>query len=394
MPNQEFKKSYKNFIPKVYIRTFGCQMNVRDSEVIAGLLSKAGYKITDDEARADAVIFNTCSVRQHAEDKVWSAVGRLNPNPKTLKPKIIGIVGCMANNYREAIFEKAPKVDFVVGTRDIGKIPQILKEIEKHKNTPLLEKKIYETDADFREDEIYHTGFHLNKTHAFVVITEGCQNYCAYCVVPYVRGVLRSRDSKDILEEIKEDIDAGITRITLLGQNVNAYKHGDTGFIGLVQMVNGLKGLKEFGFITSHPKDTTIDLFKVLAECGKFNKYLHLPVQSGSDRILKLMNRGYTKEFYLNLIDGYRKIIKGGTLSTDIIVGFPTETEEDFRQTFDLVKEVKFDKAYIFKYSARPNTKAAEYADGIEKKEKERRHKLILDLQKEISRLKNAKKNN
>jgi len=372
---------------KVFIRTLGCQMNVRDSEVIGGLLSKSGYKITDIEEKADIIIFNTCSVRQHAEDKVWSAIGRT-------KAKIIGIMGCMANNYREAIFEKAPKVDFVVGTRDIAKIPAILKEIEKHKDSPLLEKKIYETDADFREDEIYHTGFRLDKEHAFVVITEGCENYCAYCVVPYVRGALRSRSSQDILEEIKEDIDAGITRITLLGQNVNAYKYQDTDFIELAQEVNGLKGLKEFGFITSHPKDTTVDLFKALAECRKFNNYLHLPVQSGSDRVLKLMNRGYTREFYLNLVDNYRKMIKDGTLSTDIIVGFPSETEVDFQDTFNLIKEVEFDKAYVFKYSVRPNTKAAEFADNIERQEKERRHKLILDLQKSISRTKNAKKNN
>ncbi|MDD5045368.1 MAG: MiaB/RimO family radical SAM methylthiotransferase [Candidatus Omnitrophica bacterium] len=362
-------------------------MNVRDSEVICGLLQKAGYKITEDEQKADAVIFNTCSVRQHAEDKVWSAVGRC-------KVGIIGISGCMANNYREAIFEKAPRVDFVVGTRDIAKIPAILKEIERHKGNPLLEKKIYETDAELREDEIYHTGFHLDDKHAFVVISEGCENYCAYCVVPYVRGTLHFRDHQDILKEIKEDIAKGISKITLLGQNVNAYKYKDNDFIGLVQLVNSVKGLKEFGFITSHPKDTSLELFKALAECKKFNKYLHLPVQSGSDRILKLMNRGYTREFYLNLAASYRRIIKDGTLSTDIIIGFPSETEKDFQDTYNLVNDIQFDKAYIFKYSVRPNTKAAEFTDDVEKAEKERRHKLILDLQKSISRKKNAKKNN
>jgi tRNA-2-methylthio-N6-dimethylallyladenosine synthase len=358
-------------------------MNVRDSEVIIGLLKKAGYKIVEDEFKADAVIFNTCSVRQLAEEKVWSAVGRC-------KAKIIGISGCMANNYRESIFEKAPKVDFAVGTADIGKLPKILKEIEKHKGG-MLEKKIFETDADLREDEIYHTGFHLDKDHAFVVITEGCENYCSYCVVPYVRGKLRSRSHKDILKEIKADISAGITRITLLGQNVNAYKYEDVDFVNLVRLVNAVKGLKEFSFITSHPKDTSVGLFQAMAECDKLKKYLHLPVQSGSDRILKLMNRGYTRKFYLDLASNYRKIIPDGALTTDIIVGFPGETERDFRDTLDLVKGLKFDAGFIFKYSIRPHTEAAKLVDDVPRKEKERRHALILELQKKISRKKNAK---
>ena len=363
---------------EVYIHTFGCQMNVRDSEVIGGLLNKAGYEIIDDESRADTVIFNTCSVRQHAEEKVWSAVG-------CSKAKIIGIIGCMANNYREAIFEKAPKVDFVVGTADIGKLPEILKEIEKHKGS-LLEKKIYETDAEFREDEIYHTGFHLDQEHAFTVISEGCENFCAYCVVPYVRGKLRSRDHKDILDEIREDIAAGISKITLLGQNVNAYQFKSIGFVELVKLVGSIEGLKEFSFVTSHPKDTSIELFKVMADCEKLKKYLHLPVQSGSDRILKLMNRGYTRKFYLDLVQNYRKIVKHGALTTDIIVGFPGETEEDFQDTYNLIKEIGFNAAYIFKYSPRPHTEAEKMPDDVPKLEKERRHSMILELQKKISK--------
>ena len=383
-----------NKTKRVYIKTFGCQMNVRDSEVISGLLKRAGYQLVDDEAQADIEILNTCSVRQLAEEKVWSAVGRS-------KAKIIGIVGCMANNYREAIFEKAPKVDFVVGTADIGKIPKILKEIEKHKGG-VLEKKIYETDADFREDEIYHAGFHLDKEHAFVVITEGCENYCSYCVVPYVRGKLRSRDPEDILEEIRGDISAGISKITLLGQNVNAYswiaKKGDSpqntgtvpffpevNFPSLLRMVNEIKGLKEFSFVTSHPKDTSIELFKAMSELAKLKKYLHLQIQSGSDNILKAMNRGYTREFYLNLADNYRKIVSNGELTTDIIVGFPGETEKDFQDTYDLVKQVQFNAAFIFKYSVRPHTAASNLDDNVPKVEKERRHALILELQKKIS---------
>lgn len=374
----------------MYIRTFGCQMNVRDSEVIAGLLEKEGYKIIDEPDEADIVIFNTCSVRQLAEEKVWSGIGKIaKTRSKQLKGSsrkintipVIGIVGCMAQNYRESIFERAPEVDFVVGTRDIAKIPKILKEIEKHKNSP-YEKKIYETDADFRENEIYHTGFHLDKEHAFVVISEGCENYCSYCVVPFVRGALRHRPSEDILKEIKEDIAAGITKITLLGQNVNSYPR----FTELLRKVNDIDGLKQFSFVTSHPKDASVELFKAMAELEKLRKYLHLPIQSGSDRVLKLMNRGYTKEYYLELVKNYRRIVKGGELTSDIIVGFPSETEKDIQDTFDLVKEVKFNAAFIFKYSPRPHTAAASMPDDVPKEEKEKRHALILDLQLKISK--------
>ncbi|MEW5758413.1 MAG: tRNA (N6-isopentenyl adenosine(37)-C2)-methylthiotransferase MiaB [Candidatus Omnitrophota bacterium] len=364
---------------KIFLQTYGCQMANRDSEVIIGFLIKEGYKIVDDDKKADVVIFNTCSVRQHAEDRVFSAIGACHA-------KIIGVAGCMANNYREAIFKKAPSVDFVIGTRDINKIPKIIKEIEKHKKNK-QDKKISETDAKFREDEIYHTGYHLTKDHAFVVISEGCENYCSYCIVPYVRGKFRSRSPEEIIKEIKDDIGAGISRITLLGQNVNQYK-SNIDFKDLLYMVNKVEGLKQFDFMTSHPKDAIYALFKTMAECDKLIKHLHLPVQSGSNRILKSMNRGYTKEHYLGLVKKYRDIVKGGVISTDIIVGFPGETEEDFKETYDLVKKVKFNKAYIFKYSPRPHTKALNFVDDVPKQEKERRHGLILDLQREISKKK------
>jgi len=390
----------------VYIKTMGCQMNTRDSEVIAGLLQKAGYKIIDDEAAADIVIFNTCSVRQHAEDKVWSEIGRVSKVKKgksTLarskcelginarvmpnsKP-IIGLVGCMAQNYKEAAFERSADVDFVVGPADIAKIPGIIKEIDKYKNS-LLEKKIYETDGLTREDEIYHSGFHSDKKHAYVVIAEGCENYCSYCIVPYVRGKLRFRSDTDILAEIKENIAAGISKITLLGQNVNAYQHREINFIKLLELVNSIKGVEEFSFVTSHPKDAPVELFKAIQELEKLKKYLHLPIQSGSDRMLKLMNRNYTAKSYVALARDYRKIVKNGVLTTDIIVGFPTETENDFQETFDLVKNIGFNAAFIFKYSPRPHTEAAEWPDDVVKEEKERRHRLILELQKKISKLK------
>ncbi len=401
---------------KVFIRTLGCQMNVRDSEVVCGLLKANGYQLTDSSDAADIVIFNTCSVRQHAEDKVWSEIGRItksSPHDLAQKTrqiktggsprptKIMGLVGCMAQNYKDAVFERCPQVDFVVGPSDIHKIPSILKtiqaRIERDCFAPFPRQrrgaglartgdlKIWETDGQARPEEIYHSGFYGDEEHAYVVISEGCSNYCSYCVVPYVRGELRHRHHKDILSEIKEAVAKGITKITLLGQNVNAYQDGEVGLVKLVGLVELVKGLEEFSFITSHPKDAGIELFQAMADCEKLRKYLHLPAQSGSDKILKLMNRGYTRKFYLDLSDNYRKIVNKGALTTDIIVGFPTETEEDFKQTYDLVKAVEFNSAYIFKYSPRPHTAAAELPDDVEKKEKERRHGLILEMQKEIS---------
>ncbi|MFA5410921.1 MAG: tRNA (N6-isopentenyl adenosine(37)-C2)-methylthiotransferase MiaB [Candidatus Omnitrophota bacterium] len=378
---------------KVFIRTFGCQMNVRDSEVTCGLLKEQGYQIIDNPQKADIVIFNTCSVRQHAEDKVWSEIGRLKNNGKAT---IIGLVGCMAQNYKERIFQRAANVDFVVGPSDIHTIPGIIKTLTAEQS---FERKIWETDGDSRPEEIYHTAFYQDKEHAYVVISEGCSNFCSYCIVPYVRGALRSRNYQDILKEIKQALAQGITRITLLGQNVNAYKSAAIGsqpavdFIDLLKMVNEIKGLKEFSFITSHPKDTSLELFKAMAGLEKLKKYLHLPAQSGSDRILRAMNRGYTKKFYLDLADNYRKIVKAGVLTADIIVGFPSESAQDFQDTYDLVKEAEFNAAYIFKYSPRPHTQAESLPDDVERTEKERRHKLILDLQKNISRGKDAKKN-
>jgi len=417
---------------KVFTRTFGCQMNVRDSEVICGLLKNEGYEFTEEANMADIVLFNTCSVRQHAEDKVWSEIGRVakmcslpprfraddarnlnrgDTSPRTRK-KIIGLVGCMAQNYKETIFERAPNVDFVVGPSDIHKIPDIIKKLSAKrypclhgrqapnaKNKDLFELKIFETDGSIRPEEIYHTGFYEDKEHAYVVISEGCSNFCSYCVVPYVRGQLHNRNYKDILKEIEEAVDAGITKITLLGQNVNAYSspacpagrqltaHSSrVDFIELLKLINDIKDLKELSFITSHPKDTSIELFKAMADLEKLKKYLHLPVQSGSDRILQLMNRGYTRKFYLDLINNYRRIVKEAVLTTDIIVGFPTEKEEDFKDSYNLVHDIGFDAAYIFKYSPRPQTQAENFVDDVAKEEKERRHKLILDLQKSISK--------
>jgi tRNA-2-methylthio-N6-dimethylallyladenosine synthase len=316
----------------------------------------------------------------------------------------------MAQNYKQGIFERAPEVDFVVGPSDIHKIPEIIDRLtaegKQSVQGGLFEVKIWETDGSLRPEEIYHTGFYEDKDHAYVVISEGCSNYCSYCVVPYVRGELRSRDYRDILKEIEEAVAKGITKITLLGQNVNAYVSSsglraqspelqcktqnleEINFEDLLKLVNEIKGLKEFSFITSHPKDTAVDLFQAMAGLEKLKKYLHLPVQSGSDRILEFMNRGYTRKFYLDLADKYRKIVKNGVLTTDIIVGFPGESEDDFQDTRSLVEQVEFDAGYIFKYSPRLHTRAANFADDVPREEKQNRHRTILELQKTISKRK------
>ncbi|NQU73633.1 MAG: MiaB/RimO family radical SAM methylthiotransferase, partial [Candidatus Omnitrophica bacterium] len=228
--------------------------------------------------------------------------------------------------------------------------------------------------------------FYEDKDHAYVVISEGCSNFCSYCVVPYVRGPLRNRNHKDIIREIEEAADKGITKITLLGQNVNAYGDDKVTFGTLLNLINNIKVLKEFTFVTSHPKDTSTDLFKAIAGIEKLKKCLHLPMQSGSDRILKLMNRGYTKRHYLDLVENYKRLNPKGLLSTDIIVGFPAESEKEFLETYELMKRVKFDAAYLFKYSPRPNTRAETLPDDVPKKEKERRHKCLLDFQRDLWR--------
>jgi tRNA-2-methylthio-N6-dimethylallyladenosine synthase len=352
-------------------------MNVRDSEVIRGLLEKAGYEICLNDKGADVVIFNTCSVRQHAEDRVWSLIGSYKGK------KIIGLVGCMAQSYKQRAFERDPGIAFVVGPQDIAKIPAILDKLSCRAD--LFERKIWETDAERRPEEIYHTGFSRENNQGYVVISEGCSNFCSYCIVPYVRGALRHRKCEQIILEIKQAVASGVGKITLLGQNVNAYCDEGVNFVGLLEKVNALDGLKSFTFFTSHPKDADEEFFRAIRDLDKLDKSLHLPVQSGSDRILKLMNRGYSLKEYLDLIHSYRKIVKGGVLTSDIIVGFPGESERDFADTCDLVNDAQFNAAYIFKYSPRPNTQAAKMADLLTVKEKENRHRHILELQRRIS---------
>ncbi|RKY46325.1 MAG: tRNA (N6-isopentenyl adenosine(37)-C2)-methylthiotransferase MiaB [Candidatus Omnitrophota bacterium] len=386
-------------MPKVYIKTFGCQMNDRDSEALAGIFLEKGWSLTAEPEDADVILVNTCSVREHAENRAISFLGSLkrlgvrgkrlvqknsenslNANRYTLTAKpVIGLIGCMARNRGKELFKKMNHIDLVCGPSSFDKVFEYVDKIKKEK------VRVIDLEDRVRNEEFYHASFRVDAHHAQVVISTGCSNYCSYCVVPFVRGNLRPRHPDDIIREIERNLSLGIKRITLLGQNVNDYNYAGTNFVKLLEKITKIEELKEIDFVTSHPKNTSKELFYLMASSPKIRKHLHLPFQSGSNRILALMNRGYTREFYLNLVKDYKKIVKG-SLSTDIIVGFPYEDEEDFNFTKQVLEEVRFRYAYIFKYSPRPNTKAYSLGDDVPEKEKERRHAILLNLQKEISK--------
>lgn len=396
---------------KLFIKTFGCQMNDRDSEALCGLLLDRGYILVSEPKEAEVILVNTCSVREHAENRAISFLGSLKKNANS--KKVIGLIGCMARNRGEELFKRMPHIDLVCGPACFDKIPEYVEKIQQTKlslttnlrNTQNAgsSARIIDLEDKLRNEDFYRASFRIESGHAQVVISTGCSNYCSYCVVPYVRGPLRLRNPKDIIDEVKRNVKLGIKKITLLGQNVNDYQYklsaGDGSAVGgqipnsklqiidfveLLRMIEKIEGIEEMDFVTSHPKNTSRQLLELMAKSKKIKKHLHLPFQSGSNRILKLMNRGYTKEDYLNLVKDYKEIV-GGTLSTDVIVGFPTETEEDFSETKDVLERVRFKYAYIFKYSPRPNTLALKLEDDVPLKEKERRHKILLDLQKKIS---------
>ena len=364
----------------VFIRTFGCQMNVRDSEIILGMLQKEGYKQARRLEEADVVLFNTCSVRQHAEERAISNMGALLKEKKQ-RPKVYGIIGCTAQALKKDLFRRLPNLDIVCGTGQIHRLPKLVQEAQKSKIFACggVDEDIPQPQSLYRED----------KQAAFVSIMRGCNNFCSYCIVPYVRGKERSRKVEDILGEIRDLVKRGIREITLLGQNVNSYngqrskKRCD--FMQLLKLINGIEGIKRIKFMTSHPKDASKELFRAMRDLPKVCKHLHLPLQSGSDKILKLMNRGYTLGDYLKLVDCFRNLNPRGSLTTDIIVGFPGEGETDFKKTYQTMQKIQFDAAFIFKYSPRPKTKAAELKDNVPFETKQQRNHLLLKLQKEIS---------
>ena len=372
---------------RILLRTFGCQMNERDSELVTGLFLEKGYKLAVSPDEADVILFNTCSVRNHAEHRAISNMGALLKRKAAKRKaatgglKIYGIIGCTAQALKKELFKMLPELDIVCGTGDISKLPKLVEEAKDRKVLALgnADKFLPDKDSSYRK----------NKSHAYVSIMRGCDNFCSYCIVPYVRGRERSRKVSDIVLEIENLAKRGIKEITLLGQNVNSYRDGKHDFADLLKILNKIECTEVVSFLTSHPKDAHVNLFEALRDLDKIKKHLHLPLQSGSDEILKAMNRGYTAKKYLSLANKARDIVPGLRLTTDIIVGFPGETDIDFKDTLDLMKEIKFNAAYIFKYSPREGTKAAGMNDDIPEDIKKKRHNKLLTLQKEISNEKN-----
>lgn len=372
---------------KVFIKTYGCQMNVYDSETIAGLLLNRGYKITEDMRGADVILLNTCSIRKKAEDKVYSQLGVLRRLKEKRPGLILGVGGCMAQREGEKIFRRSPSVDLIFGTHQIFNLPELLDRIVKEG-----EKVIALGEEGMREEG--RMAYRTDETKAYVAIVRGCDNHCTYCVVPFARGRQRSRAPEGIIKEIANLVKEGGKEITLLGQDVTAYGKdlGGIDFANLLERINEIEGIEKIRFITSHPKNMNDRLIETLPRLRKVCEDLHLPVQSGSNRILKAMNRGYTREEYLGIIEKLRSLIPKISITTDIIVGFPGEREEDFADTPNLMKEVKFAGAYMFKYSPRPNTPAEGMSEQIPEEIKFKRLHRVIDLQREIATAEYAKR--
>jgi tRNA-2-methylthio-N6-dimethylallyladenosine synthase len=370
--------------PKAYVHTFGCQGNVSDGERIKGELSLMGYEFTDKPDDADFVLYNTCAVREHAEDRVFGNVGALKPIKEKNKSMIIAVCGCMAQQKNIAdVFKKSyPYVNLVFGTFASYRLPENIYKILT------TGKRVFDTVEEPGRIAEGIPAVRDNGARAWLPIMYGCNNFCTYCIVPYVRGRERSRKPEDILAEAQKLISEGAKDITLLGQNVNSYGlNADYGvdFPDLLRMINDLPGDFIIRFMTSHPKDLTNKLIDTIAESEKCVHHIHLPVQSGSDRILKLMNRHYTRERYLEIVDYAREKIPDVSLTSDIIVGFPGETRKDFEDTLSLVEKVKYTSLFTFIYSPRPGTLAAKMDDPTPSAEKSKWFKELCDLQSDIA---------
>ena len=363
---------------KVYIETYGCQMNVADSEVVAGIMDNNNYAMANDAAEADVIFVNTCSVRDNAEHRVHQRLQTLKKYKSNSPGVVIGVLGCMAERLRAELIEKGNIVDLVVGPDEYRKLPELVENAfsgEKGIAVRLSRVENYDDIVPLRTEGV----------SAWISVMRGCDKFCTFCVVPFTRGRERSRSVKSVLEEVRRLSDAGFREITLLGQNVNSYRDGDSDFADLMEAVSSVDRSIRIRFTTSHPQDMSEKLIRTIAENENICKYIHLPVQSGSDRILKLMNRTYTSAQYLQLVEKIESIIPAVSLSTDIIAGFPTETEADYKQTLEVMKQVRYDGAFMFKYSPRENTKAWEMGDDVSDEIKVQRLNEIIELQQKIS---------
>ncbi len=377
---------------KLFIETYGCQMNVADSEVVASVMQMAGYELCENEADADAIFMNTCSVRENAENKIYNRLETLHAEQRKGRRVILGVLGCMAERVKDDLIEKH-YANLVCGPDSYLNLPDMIAQCENGNNAIDIELSKTETYRDIVPQRIG-----LAKVSGFVSIMRGCNNFCHYCIVPYTRGRERSRDAESILREVKDLSDRKFKEVTLLGQNVNSYglspsgkrEEGSVSFAELLRMVARAVPHMRVRFTTSNPEDMTEDILHAIAEEPNLCKHIHFPAQSGSDKVLKLMNRKYTRAEYLAKVDAIRKIIPGCGLTTDIFVGYHDETEEDHEETLSLVREVGFDSAFMFKYSERPGTYAAKHLpDNVSEEVKIRRLNELIKLQTEISAQRN-----
>ena len=372
---------------KLYIETYGCQMNVADSEVVASVMQMAGYETTEELSEADAVFLNTCSVRDNAEQKIYHRLDALDAERRKGHQMILGVLGCMAERAQQDLLDNH-HCDLVAGPDAYLSLPDLVAQAELGHKAMNIELSTTETYRDVVPQRI---GLG-HKIGGFVSIMRGCNNFCHYCIVPYTRGRERSRDLESILTEVRDLRDKGYKEVTLLGQNVNSYKFEDITFPQLLRRVAEEAPTMRIRFTTSHPKDMSDETLRVIAEMPNVCKHIHLPVQSGSDRILKLMNRKYTREWYLDRVAAIRRIIPDCGLSTDIFVGYHSETEEDHQLSLSLMREVGYDSAFMFKYSERPGTYASKHLpDDVPEEEKIRRLNELIQLQTEMSALQNKK---
>jgi len=369
---------------KVYIETYGCQMNEYDSEIIRALLDSADYEATSDPAAADVVLINTCAVREHAELRVINRIHEIR-RLRGDAPQRLGVVGCMAMGLKKHLEEsRRLPIDFIVGPDNYRRLPELIAAPARKKSRFEVELSDYETYAD-----IYPR--RQGGVNAWLAVMRGCNNFCSFCVVPYSRGRERSRAPHSIVTEVRRLAGEGFRQVTLLGQNVNSYRHEQSDFAALLQMVSQVEGIARVRFTSPHPKDFPMHLVEVMAAEPRLCKHIHLPLQAGSDRILQLMRRTYTSPDYLDLVEQIRARIPGIALSTDIIVGFPGESESEFNATLEVMQQVEFDSAFIFQYSERPGTLAArKYPDDITAEEKSRRSVALNAVQNEISLHKNS----
>ena len=369
-----------------FIETYGCQMNVADTEVISGLLNNEGYSQTKDIHSANIIFVNTCAIREHAEDKVHSRLGFYNQIKQKNPETIIGVLGCMAQNLKEDILESKPFVDIILGPDSYRRLPDMISNRSKEAN--------HLVDTKLSRFEVYDNLFPSRKEgiNAWISIMRGCDKFCTFCIVPFTRGRERSRSIDSIISEANQAVTDGFIEITLLGQNVNSYNHEGEGFHVLLDEVAKIKGLKRIRYTSPHPQDMTQEVLNVMAKHETICNYVHLPLQAGNDRILNRMNRTYTKSEFISLANQIRDSLPNVGLSTDIIVGFPGEGSEEFDDTLDVMEKVHFDSAYTFKYSSRPGTKAAEFEDIISEEEKQSRLERVIDMQKKHTLLQNQKR--